>query len=112
MTHLEHAYALDISIRIENEKLPPRGVGIEVNEFFTDGIVYENNGVKVTAFEVDHGAAIKPAYGYRIDYAGRRLVISGVTRYNQNMIKYGAGADLLIHEVQTRRCAGRTWQPG
>ena len=60
MTHLEHAYALDISIRIEDEKLPPRGVGIEVNEFSTDGIVYEKNGVKVTAFEVDHGYSSSP----------------------------------------------------
>ena len=51
------------------------------------------------AFEVDHGAAIKPAYGYRIEYDGRSVVISGDTRFNDNVIKYGAGADLLIHEV-------------
>jgi ribonuclease Z len=99
MTHLEQAYALDISIRIEDEKLPPRGAGIEVSEFNADGVVYEKSGVKVTAFEVDHGAAIKPAYGYRVDYAGRSLVISGDTRYNRNVIKYGANVDLLIHEV-------------
>jgi ribonuclease Z len=42
---------------------------------------------------------IKPAYGYRIEYAGRAAVISGDTRYNANVVKYGAGADLLIHEV-------------
>jgi ribonuclease Z len=99
MTHLEQAYALDISIRIEDEKLPPQGAGIEVSEFNADGVVYEKSGVKVVAFEVDHGAAIKPAYGYRIDYAGRSVVISGDTRYNQNVIKYGANTDLLIHEV-------------
>jgi ribonuclease Z len=55
--------------------------------------------VKVIAFEVDHGDAIKPAYGYRIEYDGRAVVISGDTRFNQNVIKYGAGADMLIHEV-------------
>ena len=42
---------------------------------------------------------IKPAYGYRIEYGGRAVVISGDTRYNENVVKYGAGADLLIHEV-------------
>jgi ribonuclease Z len=59
--------------------------------------------VKVTAFEVDHGAAIKPAYGYRVDYNGHSAVISGDTRYSQNVIKYGTGTDLLIHEVGSAR---------
>jgi ribonuclease Z len=99
MTHLERAYALDVSIRIADEKLPPQGAAISVEEFSADGVVYEKNGVKVIAFEVDHGDAIKPAYGYRIEYDGRAVVISGDTRFNQNVIKYGAGADLLIHEV-------------
>jgi ribonuclease Z len=62
-------------------------------------VVYERDGVKVIAFTVDHGAAIKPAVGYRIEYKGHAVVISGDTRYNQNVIKYGTGVDLLIHEV-------------
>jgi ribonuclease Z len=99
MMHLEQAYALDVSIRIEDEKLPPQGAAIDVSEFNADGVVYEKNGVRVIAFEVDHGAAIKPACGYRIEYDGRSVVISGDTRFNPNVIKHGAGADLLIHEV-------------
>jgi len=59
--------------------------------------------VKVIAFEVDHGDVIKPAYGYRIEYAGRVAVISGDTRYNHNVIKYATGADLLVHEVAAAR---------
>jgi ribonuclease Z len=103
MTHLEQAYALDIKIRIEDEKLPPEGVAVEVSEFNADGIFYEKNGLKVIAFEVDHGAAIKPAYGYRIEYDGRAVVLSGDTRFNHNVIKYGASADLLVHEVAIAR---------
>jgi ribonuclease Z len=103
MSHLQKAYAQDIKIRIEDEKLPPEGIAIEVDEFGGDGVVYDRGGVKVTAFEVDHGAAIKPAYGYRLEYAGRAVVISGDTRYNRNVIKYGANADLLIHEVAIAR---------
>src|SRR5205823_9248659 len=68
-------------------------------EFDRDGVVYEKNGVKVIAFTVDHGDAIKPAVGYRIEYKGRAVVISGDTRYDQNVIKYGTGVDLLVHEV-------------
>ncbi|WP_083519306.1 MBL fold metallo-hydrolase [Bradyrhizobium jicamae] len=104
MTSLEAAYALDIKIRLEDEKLSPEGIATVVEEFEKDGVVYDRDDVKVIAFTVDHGAAIKPAVGYRIEYKGRAVVISGDTRYDQNVIKYSAGVDLLIHEV----CVART----
>ena len=103
MSNLEKAYALDIKIRIEDEKLPPEGIATAVEEFENDGVVYQQNGVRVIAFTVDHGPAIKPAVGYRIEYDGRSVVISGDTRYDQNVIKYGTGTDLLIHEVCVAR---------
>lgn len=103
MSNLEKAYALDIKIRLEDQKLPPEGIATNVVEFDKDGVVYEKNGVKVIAFEVDHGPAIKPAVGYRIEYKDHSVLISGDTRYNQNVIKYGTGVDLLIHEVALAR---------
>jgi ribonuclease Z len=103
MSNLEKAYGADIKIRIEDERLPLEGVATVVEEFHQDGIVYDKNGIKVIAFEVDHGDAIKPAYGYRIEYNGRVAVISGDTRYNANVIKHGTGADLLVHEVAAAR---------
>jgi ribonuclease Z len=99
MENLERAFALDIKIRIADEKLPPADVAVAIEEFDRDGVVYEKDGLKVIAFEVDHGDVIKPAYGYRVEYAGRVAVISGDTRYNENVIRYSAGADLLVHEV-------------
>jgi ribonuclease Z len=59
--------------------------------------------VRVIAFTVDHGPAIKPAVGYRIEYNDRSVVISGDTRYDQNVIKHGTGVDLLVHEVGVAR---------
>ena len=103
MAKLAEAYAADIKIRIEDEKLPPEGIATIVEEFDRDGVVYEANGVKVIAFEVDHGDVIKPCYGYRFEYQGRSAVLSSDTRYNQNVIKYGRGADLLVHEVAMAR---------
>ena len=94
MSNLEKAYAADIKIRIADEKLPPQGIATVVEEFDQDGVVYEKNGVKVIAFEVDHGDVIKPCYGYRIEYDGRAAVFSSDTRYNENVIRYGTGADL------------------
>lgn len=101
--NLERAYAADIKIRIADEKLPPAGVATQVSEFDRDGTVYQEGGVKVSAFEVDHGDVIKPCYGYRFEYDGRVVVLSADTRYNENVIRYGAGADLLIHEVASAR---------
>jgi ribonuclease Z len=96
--HLEQAFKPDVRIRIADEKLPPEGARFDAKDI-TPAVIYEANGVKVTAFEVDHGDEIKPAYGYRIDYRGRSVVLSGDTRFNQNVIKFATGADLLIHEV-------------
>jgi ribonuclease Z len=99
MENLERAYARDIEIRVADEKLPLTGIATDVAEFDRDGIVYDKDGVTVTAFEVDHGDVIKPCYGYRFEYGGRVAVFSSDTRYNDNVIKYGAGADLMVHEV-------------
>jgi ribonuclease Z len=103
--HLERAYAPDIRIRVADEKLPLSGVATEVAEFDRDGVVYDQDGVKVIAFEVDHGDVIKPCFGYRFEYAGRVVALSSDTCYNENVIRYGAGADLLIHEVASARPA-------
>ncbi|MGB7257370.1 MAG: MBL fold metallo-hydrolase [Pseudolabrys sp.] len=103
MDNLQKAYTLDISMRHADENLPMQGIAVNVDEFSKDGVVYDKDGVKVIAFKVDHGDLVKPAYGYRIEYGGHAAVISGDTRYNQNVIKYGTGADLLVHEVASVR---------
>jgi ribonuclease Z len=104
MFHLEKAYAADIKIRMQDHPpKDPAGIATTVQEFERDGVVYDKAGVTVTAFEVDHSAAVKPAYGYRVDYDGRSAVISGDTTANENLVKYATGADLLVHEVACAR---------
>jgi ribonuclease Z len=102
MEHLEKAYAWDIDTRIADQKLARENVAVSVTEF-TEGVVYERDGVKVTAFAVDHGDFVKPAFGFRVDHDGRSAVISGDTRFSENLIKHAAGADLLIHQVAAVR---------
>ncbi|EHP42852.1 Ribonuclease Z [Cupriavidus basilensis OR16] len=99
MANLQRAYAADIRIRMADQKLTHEGLEVKVEEFTKDGTVYEKDGLRVTAFEVNHGDAVKPAFGYRIDYGGHAVLISGDTRFNENVIKYGTGTDLLVHEV-------------
>ncbi|WP_241021456.1 MBL fold metallo-hydrolase [Burkholderia sp. Ac-20353] len=99
MANLERAYATDIRIRMADQKLSRAGVEVKVDEFSKDGVVYERGGLRVTAVEVNQGEAVKPAYGYRIDYAGHAVLVSGDTKMNENVVKYGTGTDLLVHEV-------------
>jgi ribonuclease Z len=99
MRGLEIAYAGDIRMRTLEERLPPAGVAAHVIEFGGDTTVYDENGIKVVAFEVDHGGELKPAFGYRISYGARSIVISGDTRYSENLIRHASGADLILHEV-------------
>jgi ribonuclease Z len=95
--HLQKAFAYDINIRVEDDKAPQEGSNLLVTEI-QQGVIYEKNGVKVIAFEVDHGV-IKPAFGYRIEYNGHSVVLSGDTKYSENLIKFAKGTDLLVHEV-------------
>ena len=78
-----------------------------IGEDIQQGIVYEEDGVTITAFDVDHSPgnialedrANYPALGFRVDYAGRSVAISGDTRFSENLIAYSEGVDVLIHEV-------------
>jgi ribonuclease Z len=80
-----------------DEKLPANGVEV-VSRDISEGVVLEANRLKVTAFLVDHGL-VKPALGYRVDYAGHSVVLSGDTRPSENLVRFAQGADVLIHEV-------------
>jgi ribonuclease Z len=102
MENLEKAYEWDIRTRIADQKLAKENVAVSVTEI-KEGVVYDRDGVKVTAFEVDHGDLIKPVFGFRIDYGGRSAVVSGDTRFSENLIRYATGTDLLIHQVAAVR---------
>jgi len=60
--------------------------------------ILDAGGLVVTAFAVDH-KPVEPAVGYRFDYKGRSVVISGDTAKSSNLEANAKGADLLIHEA-------------
>ena len=97
LNYLRKAFAFDIKMRVEDDKRSEEGSKFLVKEI-QQGVIYEKNGVKVIAFLVDH-YPIGPAFGYRVEYNGHSVVLSGDTRYSENVIKFAKGADLLIHEV-------------
>jgi ribonuclease Z len=97
MDHLREAFAFDIAFRQSDDRASPEGVVVEARDL-APGIVFEHDGVTITAFEVDH-APVRPAFGYRVDFRGRSVVLSGDTRVSENLVRHARGADLLIHEV-------------
>ncbi|KJC62608.1 ribonuclease Z [Bradyrhizobium sp. LTSPM299] len=96
--NLTKAFSEDIRIRIADEDYPPEGVAFAAKDI-EPGPVYEKNGVKVSAIEVNHGEKIKPAFGYVVEYDGKKVVLSGDTKPDDRVAKAAEGADLLIHEV-------------
>ncbi len=98
MAALQTAFAFDVTTRGDiDEKLPEAGARVYAADI-DPGVVIERNGLKVTAFAVDHGP-VKPAYGYRVDYRGRSAVLSGDTRPNPAVVAQARGVDVLVHEV-------------
>ena len=106
MSLLAQAYEYDVGIRQADEHASPEGAVIRASDI-AEGFAYEKNGVKIIAFDVDH-APVQPAFGYRISYAGRSVVLSGDTRVSQNLIRHAEGVDLLIHEVVAPETYRRT----
>jgi len=96
---MRNTFAADVRNRIESEHVPEAGTQIATNEFSADGVIFEKAGVTVTAFQVDHGPLMKPAYGFRVASGGRAVLLSGDTRPVDSVVTHGKGVDLLIHEV-------------
>lgn len=96
--HILAAWAEDIDVRTNGlEQRTPGGYRVDVHET-GPGVVYDSGGVRVTAFQVEHGTW-REAYGYRFDTPGRSVVISGDTKPSENLVRAAAGADVLVHEV-------------
>ncbi|MBL8532186.1 MAG: MBL fold metallo-hydrolase [Hyphomonadaceae bacterium] len=107
---LNEAYAIDAGYRTAHhgpEIMPPSGAGLLAREFVVpaaDGetlVVHDADGVRILAFRVDH--APTDAVGYRVEYGGRVLVISGDTSRSPSLTAAARGADLLVHEVISPR---------
>jgi len=108
--NIRAAYRWDIRYR-EIVGIPPQGNGM-VGHDMKPGIIYDKDGLRITAFHVAHmpidpktnkvGDLDGDTWGFRVDYEGRSVVFSGDMRAlpDSEIIKFGRGADVVIQEVQ------------
>ncbi|HEX3808441.1 MAG TPA: MBL fold metallo-hydrolase [Rhizomicrobium sp.] len=106
------AYSLDADYRTAHHgaaMLPLDAVAMvpKVVTMNADGTapVLSRDGLTITAIRVNHGP-VKPSYGYRFDYAGRSIVVSGDTAPTDNLVKASKGADVLVHEALSPELVG------
>ena len=62
------------------------------------GWVLDFGDLVVTSFAVDHDP-VRPAVGYRFDYRGRSVVVSGDAVVEPGLVEAAAGADLLLQDT-------------
>ena len=93
---MEKMYAWDIAGRLGQTDI--RGFTTEVTEFDykKEQVVYEENGVTITAFPAIH--AIDGSVSYSLEWSGLKFVFSSDTYPNKWFIEHAKGADLVIHE--------------
>lgn len=98
------AYAADNGYRTAHHGpkiTPPEAAGATAMPFAVPTgptVVYKADGLTVTAFPVDH-RPVQPAVGYRFDYKGRSVTISGDTGPSKMVEAVAKGSDLLVHEA-------------
>lgn len=98
MRHLQSAFSFDIHMRRDvDESFSPDGIRVVAHDI-REGKVYEKNGVVVTAFLVTHGL-VRPSFGFRVDYAGHSVALSGDTSPSDTLVAACKGVDVLIHEA-------------
>ena len=101
---LNAAYRIDATYRVAHHGpavVPLSGFGM-TGAAIQPGIAYDSNGVQVIAFSVDHDP-ITPAFGYRVDFRGKSVTITGDTAFTPKLAVAAKGSDLLVSEMLSPR---------
>lgn len=103
-------YSVDRGFRLDHHSdlVAPRTGGggaarlIELADGEAEKTVLETDqGLKVTVIRVEHGP-VRPAFGYRVDYRGRSIAVSGDTVFSTNLARGSRNVDVLFHEALNR----------
>ncbi|MEM9177925.1 MAG: MBL fold metallo-hydrolase [Myxococcota bacterium] len=98
------AYRHDFRYRVAHhgaELLPPAAGPMRAKAFTPGDVVFEDDLMRITSFPVEH-PPIEPAIGYRVDYGGRSVVISGDSNATETLFSAAKDADLVLHDALSR----------
>ncbi len=98
------AYRLDRGYRTAHHGstlLPPATGAMTAVTIEPGEVAWQDASAVVTSFPVAH-PPIDPAVGYRVDYRGRSVVISGDSNVSESLFAAARGADLLLHDALSR----------
>ena len=82
----------------QGEALLPPALGVLDHKTIEPGVILDDGQLKITAYVGEH-PPIEPAVGYRFDYRGRSVVISGDSNVSDSTRQITEGADLLLHDA-------------
>ncbi|MEQ9148075.1 MAG: MBL fold metallo-hydrolase, partial [Cytophagales bacterium] len=100
--HILKAYEEDIKYRLYGlEPANNQGWRVDSREIKSEGLIYEDENVKVEAFPVPHGTWPN-AWGFRFTTPDKVIVISGDTAPSTKISEYAKNADILLHEVYSK----------
>jgi len=88
----------DLTVRTEDEGRIRLAPLIKGHDLSSDGLVFADEHVRVTAAKVPH-PPLKTAFAYRFDARDRSIVISGDTAESEALVRLADQADVLVHEV-------------
>ena len=98
----ELAYSADYQYRNEHhgdDMLPMSVAGVNTIQIIDNQLIPNDTpGLEILPFVVDH-YPVNSAFGFKISYKGRTLVISGDTIHDGSVQKYSKDVDLLIHSA-------------
>ena len=107
------AWGPDIDVRVKGlERETREWLDADVREVppGVTNVVYERDGVKVTAVEVSHGEW--RSFAYRIDTPARSITFSGDTGPSAALVAAARGTDVLVHEVYNGSRVAAESRPG
>ena len=98
----ELAYSADYQYRNEHhgdDMLPMSIAGFNTIQIIDNQLIPNDTpGLEILPFVVDH-YPVNSAFGFKISYKGRTVVISGDTIHDGSVLKYSKDVDLLVHSA-------------
>lgn len=97
---INETYELDRGYRIEHHgsELLPEHLGILTHKTIDEKTILEDGDLVIKAYVAEHHPA-SPALGFRVEYRGRSVVISGDSNVTEATSMISDGADLLLHDA-------------